>query len=85
MATITREMLAEMDALMIAMIAQHEAKVLEMARAIHPGVTAEDIRNPQDFQDLVANAAWNFEDGILTGLKSAHIALRARMIELIDV
>ncbi len=69
------------DRLMLQMIAQQEHKVLEMASRLHPGVTPEDIRNPQDFPDLVGNPEWNFEDGILAGLKSAHMALRARLIE----
>jgi hypothetical protein len=55
--------------------------VLELGRRIHPGLTAEDIRNPQDFPRLMASAEWNFEDGILAGLQSAHIALRARLLE----
>ncbi|HUA33733.1 MAG TPA: hypothetical protein VMA09_09030 [Candidatus Binataceae bacterium] len=81
MAGATRETLTMVDRLMLQMIAQQENKVLEMARRIHPGVTPEDIRNPQDFPDLVSNPEWNFEDGILAGLKSAHMALRARLIE----
>jgi hypothetical protein len=81
MAAVTREMLTMIDKLMLQMIAQQEQKVLEMARRIHPGVTPEDIRNPQDFPDLVGNPEWNFEDGILAGIKSAHMALRARIIE----
>jgi len=75
-----REILSRIDALMLQMIAQQEQKVLLLARKIHPGLTAEDIRNPQDFPDLLANGEWNFEDGILAGLKSAHIALRADLL-----
>jgi hypothetical protein len=81
MAAATHETLTMIDKLMLQMIAQQEQKVLEMARRIHPGVTPEDIRNPQDFPDLVGNPEWNFEDGILAGIKSAHMALRARIIE----
>jgi hypothetical protein len=77
----TRETLAVIDRLMLEMIAQQESKVLAMARAIHPGLTPEDIRNPNDFADLMASGEWNFEDGILSGLKSAHMALRAKLLE----
>jgi hypothetical protein len=83
MAAVTRETLRMVDALMLEMIEQQEQKVLQMARLIHPGVTPEDIRNPQDFPDLAGNSGWNFEDGILAGLKSAHMALRAKIIESI--
>jgi hypothetical protein len=76
-----RETLALIDRLMLEMIEQQENKVLEMARQIHPGLTTEDIRNPHDFPDLIQNGIWNFEDGILSGLKSAHMALRAKILE----
>jgi hypothetical protein len=79
--TATREILGLVDRLMLEMIAQQEDKVLEMARQIHPGLTTEDIRNPHDFPDLIQNGIWNFEDGILAGLKSAHMALRAKLLE----
>ncbi len=80
----TRETLALIDRLMLEMIAQQEGKVLAMARAIHPGLTTEDIRNPNDFADLMASGEWNFEDGILSGLKSAHMAIRAKLLESIE-
>ena len=81
MAAVTRDTLALIDRVMLEMIAQQESKVLKMARAIHPGLTPEDIRNPNDIPDLMASGEWNFEDGILAGLKSAHVAIRARLLE----
>jgi hypothetical protein len=84
MAVIAREVLALVDRLMLDMIAQQEGKVLSMARQIHPGLTSEDIRNPNDFADLMTSGEWNFEDGILAGLKSAHMALRAKLLESLE-
>ena len=84
MAAASKDTLALIDRLMLEMIGQQEAKVLALARAIHPGLTAEDIRNPNDFPDLMTSGEWNFEDGILSGLKSAHIALRAKLLESIE-
>jgi hypothetical protein len=84
MAAAMRETLQMVDRLMLEMIGQQDRKVLDMARRIHPGVTEEDLRNPHDFPDLANNGEWNFEDGILAGLKSAHVALRAKIIESID-
>jgi hypothetical protein len=54
-----------------------ERKVLALARRIVPQVTPEDLRNPHDFPPLVASAEFNYEDGILAGLRSAEIAVRA--------
>ena len=81
MAAFTRESLLAIDKLMLEMIDLQHKKVLELANRIHPGLSSEDIRNPHDFPDLIADSGWNFEDGILSGLKSAHMALRAKIAE----
>jgi hypothetical protein len=73
--------LQTIDQLMLQLIDQQERKVLDLGQRIHPGLTSEDIRNPQDFPDLLESFQWNFEDGILAGLKSAHMALRAKLLE----
>jgi len=59
------------------MIAQQDAKVLALARRIVPHVKPDDVRNPHDFPALVASADFNYEDGILAGLRAAEMALRA--------
>ena len=84
MAATTRETMATIDRLMLELIELQEKKVLDLARRIHPGITPEDIRNPQDFPDLIADSGWNYEDGILAGLKSAHMALRAKFQESME-
>ena len=71
--------LATIDRLFGAMIAQQEEKVLRLARQIVPDVTPEDVRNPHDFPLLVGDPEFNYEDGFLAGLRSAHIAARAEL------
>jgi hypothetical protein len=66
-----------LDDLLTGMIAQQEAKVLALGRALVPGLTPEDLRNPHDFPPLVTSALFNYEDGILAGLRSACVAARA--------
>lgn len=51
-------------------------KVIELARRLKPGLTAEDIRNPHDFPDL-DDPDWHFEDGQLVGIQSAITSIRA--------
>jgi hypothetical protein len=51
-------------------------KVIELARRLCPGLTAEDIRNPHDFPEL-EDTDWHFEDGQLAGIQSVVTALRA--------
>jgi hypothetical protein len=57
-------------------MADHQRrKVLEIAREAIPGVTEEDLRNPQDFPALNASARFNYEDGILSGYLGVKMAL----------
>ena len=60
------------------LIEHQQDKVLKVAREIVPDATPEDIRNPQDFPDLVADTLFNYEDGILTGYLTLQTALRKR-------
>ena len=58
------------------LIEHQQTKVLKVAREIVPEATPEDIRNPQDFPDLVSDTLFNYEDGILTGYLTLQTALR---------
>jgi hypothetical protein len=69
--------LDDVERLLEAMIVQQDDKVLTLARRILPHLTPEDLRNPHDFAGLVESAEWNYEDGILAGLRAAQIAVRA--------
>lgn len=51
-------------------------KVIDLARRLLPNLTAEDIRNPHDFPEL-NDPDWQYEDGVLAGIQSVRIALRA--------
>jgi predicted metal-binding protein len=51
-------------------------KVVALARRLKPGLTAEDIRNPHDFPELV-DPDWHYQDGVLTGIQSVISAVRA--------
>jgi hypothetical protein len=65
------------DRLLTQLIEQQRAKVLRLARSLNPSLTFEDILNPQTFPELANNSTFNYEDGILAGLISAQMALRA--------
>ncbi len=57
-------------------------KVVDLARRLKPGLTAEDIRNPHDFPDL-DDPDWHFEDGQLAGIQSVRFAIRGLSRELV--
>ena len=58
------------------MVVQQREKLLKVARELVPNATPEDIRNPQDFSELLNDPLFNYEDGLLVGLLSAQAALR---------
>ncbi len=74
--------LALLDRLLYQMIEQQERRLLQLARRSVPDLTPEDLRNPQDFPRLSADPVFNYEDGILAGLRSAHMAVRAELRSL---
>ena len=61
------------------LIQHQQFKVLKDAREIVPDLTPEDIRNPQDFPELVADTMFNYEDGILTGYLTFQTAFRKQI------
>ena len=67
------------EVLLQELIEHQQTKVLKVARAIVPDATPEDIRNPQDFPDLVTDTLFNYEDGILTGYLTLQTALRKQI------
>ena len=71
----------DVERLLEQMAAQQEEKVLALARRIVPHLTAEDLRNPHDFALLVESAEFNYEDGILAGLRAAAVAVRAARMD----
>lgn len=67
------------DKLFNQMIDHQRAKVLRLAREAVPHISAEDVLNPNDYPALKAHPTFDYEDGLLAGLISAQIALRAEL------
>jgi len=64
----------ELELLLKEMETLQTKKVLDLARRLKPGLVIEDLQNPHDFPEL-HDTDWHYEDGVLTGIKSVHIAL----------
>jgi len=58
------------------LIAQQEAKLAACAARIAPHLTADDLLQPHDFPALARDPGFNYEDGVLAGLRSAQAAIR---------
>jgi hypothetical protein len=69
----------DIDKVLEELCAYQQRRVLEHARRLNPRVTADDILNPIDIPELDASPAWNYEEGVLAGYRSAQAALRAAM------
>jgi hypothetical protein len=52
---------------------------LRLAREAVPNLGPEDVLNPHDFPELKAHPTFEFEDGLLAGLLSAQVAVRAEL------
>jgi hypothetical protein len=61
------------------MIEFQREKLLKLAREILPDLTPEDLRNPQDFPELIKDPLFNYEDGLLAGYLAVQVAMRSRL------
>ncbi len=69
----------DLDALFDQMITQQRARVLALARRLNPRMTPDDVLSPHDIPELAGDPRFNFEDGLLAGLISAQMAVRAHL------
>jgi hypothetical protein len=67
----------DIEALFEQLIAHQRGRVLALARAINPKLTDDDILSPDDFPELSGDPRFTYEDGMLAGLLSAQMAVRA--------
>ena len=70
------------DEMLTKMIEQQRVKVLRLARQAVPHISSEDVMNPNDYPELKAHPTFDYEDGILAGLISAQVAIRAELRQL---
>jgi len=73
------ELFQEIEQCLEEMIRLQREKVFMIATKLNSSITRDDLFNPQDFVELERSGLFNFEDGILAGLMSAQMALRANV------
>lgn len=69
------------DRLLDSMIDQQRGKLLATARAKIPHLTPDDVLTPEAYPELYYDGPFNYDDGILNGLLSAQMAIRALVRE----
>lgn len=75
----SRETWKTLDSLLDGMIRDQQKALLKCARRIVPTVTTDDILQPNDFPELENHPYFRFEEGLLSGLQSAQMAMRAEV------
>ena len=66
-----------LERLIAEMVAQQEAKLLAFGRRLVPELTGEDVLQPHDFVALRTSPEFNYEDGVLAGMRAVAAAVRA--------
>lgn len=59
------------------LIIGQQNELLRCARRIVPTATPDDVLQPNDFPELENNPHFRYEEGVLAGILSAHMAIRA--------
>jgi hypothetical protein len=58
-------------------VEQQQKELLKCGRRIIPNLTTEDILQPNDYIQLENNPHFRFEEGVLAGIQTVHMALIA--------
>ncbi len=75
---------ADVERLIVEMIAQQERRVRALAERIVPEVTLDDLLSPDDVPRLARDPNFMYEDGYLAALMAVHTAVRAWARRSID-
>jgi len=67
----------DIEQVLAELVAQQEVKLRAYASRVDPALTSDDLLQPHDFPALARDAGFNYEDGVLAGLRSALAAIRA--------
>jgi hypothetical protein len=72
--------LKQLDDLFFEIMDQQRKKILALARVHYPDITGDDVLNPHDFQKLMEDPIFNYEEGLGSGFLAAHMAVRAYLL-----
>lgn len=79
----TQEEWKALELLLTEIIHVQEEKVLGSAERILPGLTREDLLQPNDFPQLENHPHFRYEEGVLDGVQTVAMALRAWQRDLV--
>ena len=67
----------EMDQLFSDLIKGQRKKMLAFANEVVGGLTEDDLLQPQDYPDLENHPYFRYEEGVLEGILTVHMALKS--------
>jgi hypothetical protein len=67
----------EVEALLGELIEDAKRELLGVGTKIIPTLTSDDLLQPNDYPELENNPEFRYEEGVVSGLQSAKIALKA--------
>ena len=79
-----KRLLSELEQTLNQVHEQQVLKARQNAHRIRPDLTSEDLLNPDNFPEITGDPNFMYEDGLAAGILSAKLALRARIIELLE-
>ena len=62
------------------MISYQQGKLLNLAKEILPHITEDDLLQPFDFPELERHPDFRYEEGVLAGMQTAIMAIRAKSL-----
>lgn len=68
-----------LEELLSKMQSDQVARTIAIAGKLVPGLTHEDILNPDNFPQLMNDKSFIYEDGLAAGILAAKIAVRAEL------
>lgn len=68
---------AAIEATLEEIMLMHKKALLTLGRRIVPTLTSEDILQPNDYLELNHHPEFRYEEGLLAGIQTAQMALRA--------
>lgn len=71
------ELLVMLEDVLDSLHEQQVAKSQKVGQLTYPGLTREDVLNPDNFSQLIWDPRFMYEDGLSAGILSAKMALRA--------
>lgn len=74
---ISEEIWSEIERLTVELADDQQRKLLQCGKRLIPHLTDEDLLQPNDFPELENHPFFRYEEGVLAGIQTLQMALRA--------